>query len=82
MEGYHYVYILRSKNWPDRYYTGFTNDLHRRLAEHNSGHVGHTRKFRPWIVKTAIAFEDRQRARAFEAFLKSGSGRTFTRERL
>ena len=82
MEGYTYVYILRSKAELNRHYTGLTNNLRRRIQEHNSGNVNHTAKFRPWALKTAIAFEDAKRARAFEEFLKSGSGRTFARERL
>ena len=82
MEGYTYVYILRSKADPNRHYTGLTRDLHRRLQEHNSGHVDCTKEFRPWVIKNAIAFEDAERARAFEKFLKCGSGRTFARERL
>ena len=82
MEGYHYVYILRSVANPGRYYTGRTKDLHRRLQEHNSGNVNHTTKFKPWKVKTAIAFENASQAQEFEKFLKTGSGRTFARERL
>jgi putative endonuclease len=82
MEGYTYVYILRSKTDPNRHYTGLTTDLRRRLQEHNSGNVNHTAELKPWVVKTAIAFEDATRARAFEKFLKSGSGQTFVRERL
>jgi predicted GIY-YIG superfamily endonuclease len=58
MEGYTYVYILRSKLDPNRHYTGLTNNLRRRLQEHNSGNVNHTAEFKPWVVKSAIAFED------------------------
>ena len=82
MEGYSYVYILRSIADPDRHYIGLTDNPHRRLQEHNSGQVGHTAKFKPWVIKNFIAFENRQRAHAFERFLKSGSGRTFARNRL
>lgn len=82
MQQFHYVYILRSQTDPNRHYVGYTTNLHRRLTEHNSGNVGHTLKFKPWRIKTAIAFEDPIRAREFERFLKSGSGRTFARDRL
>jgi hypothetical protein len=41
--------------------------------------VFHTAKFRPWIVKNYFAFRDREKAYAFEKYLKSGSGRAFAR---
>ena len=39
-----YVYIIQCKD--GKLYTGITNDLNRRLAEHNSGHGGRFTKFR------------------------------------
>jgi len=77
-----YVYILQSKAEPETFYVGFTDDLRVRLKVHNSGQVPHTAKFRPWIVKTAIAFTERQRAVHFERYLKSASGRAFAKKRL
>ena len=77
-----YVYILRSRCEPDRYYTGITRDLRARLHEHNRGHVPHTSKFVPWVIKTAIAFTNPERAQDFEMYLKSASGRAFSRKRL
>ena len=79
---FHYVYILQSESDPQRYFTGFTEDLDARLKAHNSGQVPHTRKQRPWQIKTAIAFTDRQKAIDFEAYLKSPSGRAFAKRRL
>jgi predicted GIY-YIG superfamily endonuclease len=66
----------------DRFYVGFTTDLHARLAKHNSGQVPHTAKFAPWQIKTAITFTDESRARKFEAYLKTGSGRAFVKRHL
>ena len=57
-----YVYILQSKKIPHRFYIGFTEDLESRLKPHNQGNNPHTSKYKPWRVKTAIAFTDRQRA--------------------
>jgi putative endonuclease len=76
----HYVYILQSVANPDHFYVGLTEDLRERLRKHNAGEVPHTSKFKPWAVKTAIAFRDRDRASAFERYLKSGSGRAFARK--
>ena len=70
---YYYVYIVQSEEFPDRYYTGFTEDLDSRLKDHNSGKNSHTKKYRPWRIKTTIAFTDRQRAIDFESYLKTAS---------
>ncbi|QQN62341.1 GIY-YIG nuclease family protein [Bradyrhizobium diazoefficiens] len=78
----YYVYILRSKSDPDRYYVGLTSDLRVRLKRHNAGEVPHTSKFTPWELKTYVAFSDEQQAIAFEKYLKSASGRAFAKKRL
>jgi len=77
MNHYTYVYILQSKTDPRRHYTGLTDNLDERLRKHNAGEVIHTAKFRPWQIRTATAFHDRDRAAAFERYLKSHSGRVF-----
>lgn len=74
---FHYVYILSNRQHPLRYYTGLTQDLRARLKHHNTGECKHTAKFRPWHLETAIAFHSRQKAAAFERYLKTGSGRAF-----
>ena len=77
-----YVYILQSEAVAETFYVGFTEDLRTRLKTHNAGQVFHTAKFRPWKIKTAVAFTDRQRAIEFEQYLKSASGRAFAKKRL
>ena len=79
---YYYVYILQSDKYPSRYYTGFTEDLETRLKDHNSGKNTHTAKYKPWHIKTALSFNDREKALVFEAYLKSPSGRAFAKKRL
>jgi len=78
---FYYVYILQSEVSGERFYIGFTEELKSRLEFHNAGQVPHTAKFRPWRIKTAVAFNDRARALKFEKYLKSGSGRAFTKKR-
>jgi len=73
------VYILQSEFDPNRYYTGCTTDLARRLAAHNGGFSVHTADGRPWRVVVSIEFADEKKAAAFESYLKSGSGRAFAR---
>ena len=77
-----YVYILESVQTPEHHYVGVTDDLRSRLQKHNAGDVSHTSKFRPWRIKTYVAFTDEARAFAFEKYLKSGSGRAFAKKRL
>jgi predicted GIY-YIG superfamily endonuclease len=79
MQRFFYVYILVSVSAPDHHYTGMTEDLTAPLDDHNRGHCAHTAKFRPWRIETAIAFTSEEKARAFEKYLKSGSGREFAR---
>ncbi len=77
--GFHYVYLLRSLQDSTRHYTGCTTDLQARLKKHNEGGDPHTAKHKPWILETAISFADKEKAWAFERYLKSGSGREFAR---
>jgi predicted GIY-YIG superfamily endonuclease len=77
-----YVYILQSVQMPERFYVGFTEDLKARLKKHNAGEVPHTSKLKPWHIRTAVAFTDRQRAAEFEKYLKTASGRAFAKKRL
>jgi putative endonuclease len=65
-----YVYILESLDH-GHFYIGIADDLRARLAKHNAGEVPHTSKYRPWRIKTDIAFSDEKQAFAFERYLKS-----------
>ena len=79
---FYYVYILQSEINQKRFYIGFTEDLDSRLKAHNTGGCDHTSKYKPWRVKTAVAFHDGQKALDFEKYLKSASGRAFAKKRL
>ena len=76
-----YVYILQSAVG-EHYHTGISDDLRARLAKHNAGEVPHTSKYIPWRLKTYIAFNDERQAYNFERYLKSPSGRAFSKKRL
>jgi putative endonuclease len=76
-----YVYILRSVE-AEHFYVGITDDLRARLAAHNAGGVPHTSKYKPWKIKTYVAFSDEAQAVKFEKYLKSPSGRAFVKKRL
>jgi predicted GIY-YIG superfamily endonuclease len=76
------VYLLESDGTAGERYVGVTSDLKRRLTEHNAGKSPHTAKYVPWRLVTYIAFSDETKARAFERYLKSGSGHAFANKRL
>jgi predicted GIY-YIG superfamily endonuclease len=75
-----YTYILERVANPSEFYRGHTNDLKRRLAEHNAGKCSHTSKCRPWKVKFYAAFETLGLAREFEHYLNGGSGHAFAKK--
>lgn len=78
-----YVYILESENHPGKFYIGFTDDLKRRLKEHNAdNNKGHTAKYKPWKLHTYIGFSDKKAAQEFEVYLKTQAGRRFQKLRL
>ena len=74
-----YVYMLQSEMLPDRHYVGCTQDLKKRVSEHNKGQSTHTKKFMPWKLLGYIALSNHEKADKFEAYLKTASGRTFAK---
>ena len=79
MQPFFYVYILASDSNEGIHYTGVTGDLKQRLLDHNQGKCPNTARRGPWRIETAVAFRSQAKARAFEKYLKSGSGREFAR---
>ena len=78
----YYVYILKSINYQNKIYIGFTEDLKERLKTHNSGYSKHTNKFKPWKLILFICFPNKQKAINFEKYLKTSSGIAFRNKRL
>jgi predicted GIY-YIG superfamily endonuclease len=76
----YYVYLLRSKSDPKRTYVGFTENLERRLEEHNEGFSKYTKSYIPWELEVSIGFSNKQKAKDFEIYLKQGSGYAFARK--
>jgi putative endonuclease len=71
----YYVYLLESAGDHRRHYTGFTENLKSRLAAHNAGRNPSTAS----NLVGYIALANEARARDFERYLKSGSGKTFSK---
>lgn len=59
-------------------YIGHTNNLERRLTEHNTGHTPSNRKYAPFKIVYQRSFDTRNEAIAHEKNLKKG----YNRERL
>lgn len=69
-----YVYILRSLV-NGRYYVGSTNDLERRLNEHNSGKTKSIKNLRPLEVVFSKKFITLEEARKIEVKLRKFKSR-------
>ncbi len=78
----HIVYILTSLRDPAKHYVGITQDLDKRLKEHNSALSYYTKRYAPWNIETYIVFRNKNAAEAFERYLKEGSGQSFLVKRL
>ena len=58
-------------------YVGLTNNLDRRINDHNSGYNQSTKHYKPFELIYSESFSDRISARKREKELKSGSGKKF-----
>ncbi|MFM8916884.1 MAG: GIY-YIG nuclease family protein [Bacteroidota bacterium] len=78
-----WTYAIFSEKF-NRIYVGHTNDIVRRLAEHNGAtrFKYWTTKYKPWVAFYSIPLETRALAMAEEKRLKSGQGRRMLRELL
>lgn len=75
------VYVLKSKNFP-KSYVGITDNLERRLNQHNDSNSFYTKRYIPWFVIYKEECENRVEARVREKYLKSAAGRKFLRKNI
>lgn len=71
-----HLYVILS-TIKDFRYVGITNDLDRRITEHNTGKSKSTRNRGPFKLILSEIFDNYEEARKREIFLKSGVGRKF-----
>ena len=71
-----FVYVLRSEK-NGQLYKGMTNDLERRINEHNKGRNKSTKGFIPWKLVHKEEFSTAIEARNREKFLKTGQRRDY-----
>lgn len=74
-----FVYAIKSLT-TNYIYVGMTNNLQRRLHEHNNGENRSTKAYKPFILVYSEVFENREYARVKEKYLKSGIGKEFLKK--
>jgi len=72
----YFVYAIKSVN-RNYIYAGLTNDIERRVAEHNAGKNKTTKPYRPFKLIYSESFSTRVEARKKEKYLKSGIGKEY-----
>lgn len=70
------IYIIESAS-SGKYYIGCTNDINRRLNEHNKGLSRYTRNKGPWVLKYKEEYNTLSEARKREKQIKSWKKRKF-----
>ena len=71
-----YIYILYSKRL-DKFYVGSTNNIERRLEDHNRGKTAFTKQGMPWKIKYSETFNIRAEAVHREQYIKKQKSRIF-----
>ena len=78
---YYYVYVLKSKN-DQNYYTGYTEDLKRRLDDHNKGLVNSTKNRMPLDLVYFEGCLNQHDATKREKYLKTTYGKRYIKNRI
>ncbi|MBI5698712.1 GIY-YIG nuclease family protein [Candidatus Saganbacteria bacterium] len=74
-----FIYVLKSSK-DNNLYIGFTNNLDRRIKQHNSGRVKSTKHRVPFVLIYKETVQTKEEAVEREKHLKSGSGRDFIKK--
>ena len=69
-----YVYVLKSLS-RNYLYVEMTNNIERRIKQHNNGLNKTTKPYRPFEIMQVEEYSSRVEARNREKFLKSGIGK-------
>ena len=77
----YHVYVLLSRK-DNKFYTGFTKDLEKRLAEHNEGITKSTNYRRPLELVYFEGCRNQKDAMHREIYLKTTYGKRYIRNRI
>ncbi len=72
----YFVYIIFSETL-NRFYVGHSDDVDRRLTEHNTGRSRYTKAGMPWTLKHVEQYETRTAAMNREYEIKSRKSRKY-----
>lgn len=75
----YYTYVIKSTT-TGKLYTGHTENVKRRLDEHNEFHGRYTSGKGPWLLVYTEEFATRAEAMKREKYLKTGIGRKYLKE--
>ena len=79
---FYYVYILESESNSKELYIGYTNDLKKRLIQHNGGLSRSTKRYLPWKLIYYEACLNINDAKRREKYFKTSQGRRLLKRRL
>ncbi|MFC1594847.1 GIY-YIG nuclease family protein [Patescibacteria group bacterium] len=74
-----YTYILKSEKY-NKFYTGYTDNLEKRLAKHNAGKSIYTRRYVPWEIVYYETFHHKLASIKREKYFKSAAGRKWLKK--
>ena len=79
---FYYIYVIKSKK-DNRWYTGFTVDIRKRLKEHEEGKYDSWTKGRgPFELIYFEGCNNKTDAKAREIYLKTGMGKRYLQNRI
>jgi len=79
----HYFYLIQSIKKPDTIYSGSTNNLEKRIEEHNQGKAFSTKRYLPWRLVYYEAYVSEADAREREQkFKRHGKGNHELKKRI
>lgn len=68
-----YCYLINSESYPNHTYIGSTNNIEKRLKQHNgllAGGAKATKKHKDWKLVTIVEKENKSKAISFEYYWK------------
>ncbi len=74
-----YTYVLKSLVY-QKFYTGHTDNLDRRLKQHNNGYTIYSKRYRPWQNVYCEQFNSEEESIKREKYFKSAVGRRWLKK--
>ena len=75
------TYILKSKIF-SKTYVGHTNNIEKRLIEHNNEKNVFSKRYKPWVIIYKESFNSLEESVKREKYFKSAAGRRWIKKNL